>query len=70
MLTSSNAATIAVQRETQTIPIVFANVGDPVASGIVARLDRPGGNATGFVTYEGNKEESIDVPCSPVRPTR
>jgi ABC-type uncharacterized transport system substrate-binding protein len=32
--------TIAVQRETQTIPIVFATLGDPVASGIVARLDR------------------------------
>ena len=40
-------ATAAVQRETQTIPIVFANAGDPVASGIVPRLDRPGGNVTG-----------------------
>ena len=30
------------------IPIVFANAGDPVASGIVARLDRPSGNVTGF----------------------
>ena len=38
----------AVQRETRTIPIVFANLGDPVASGIVARLDRPSGNVTGF----------------------
>jgi putative ABC transport system substrate-binding protein len=36
----------------RTIPIVFANVGDPVASGLVARLDRPGGNATGFAAYE------------------
>ena len=33
--------TAALQRETPTIPIVFAGVGDPVASGIVARLDRP-----------------------------
>ena len=37
-------ATAAVQRETRTIPIVFASVADPVASGIVARLDRPNGD--------------------------
>jgi putative ABC transport system substrate-binding protein len=41
-------ATIALQRETRTIPIVFITVGDPVALGIVARLDRPSGNITGF----------------------
>jgi putative ABC transport system substrate-binding protein len=52
ILTSSTVATVAVQRETRTIPIVFANVGDPVASGIVARFDRPGGNTTGFALYE------------------
>ena len=44
ILTGTTAATAAVQRETRTIPIVFANVGDPVASGIVARLNQPGGN--------------------------
>jgi putative ABC transport system substrate-binding protein len=44
--------TAAVQGETRTIPIVFANVEDPVASGIVARLDRPGGNITGFTGWE------------------
>jgi putative ABC transport system substrate-binding protein len=37
-------ATVAVQRETRTIPIVFVSVGEPVASGIVPRLDRPSGN--------------------------
>jgi putative ABC transport system substrate-binding protein len=37
----STAATVALQRETGTIPIVFANVVDPVASGLVPRLDRP-----------------------------
>src|SRR5262249_46870346 len=37
----------------RTIPIVFAGAGDPVASGIVARLDRPSGNVTGFALYEG-----------------
>jgi putative ABC transport system substrate-binding protein len=41
-------ATAAVQRETRTIPIVFTTGGDPVASGIVPRLDRPSGNITGF----------------------
>jgi putative ABC transport system substrate-binding protein len=44
--------TAALQRETRTIPIVFAGVGDPVASRIVARLDRPSGNVTGFAIYE------------------
>jgi putative tryptophan/tyrosine transport system substrate-binding protein len=34
------------------IPIVFAGVGDPVASGFVAGLPRPGGNITGFTTQE------------------
>src|SRR5262249_52023187 len=41
-----------LQRETRTIPIVFGNVSDPVASGIVARLDRPSGNITGFASFE------------------
>ena len=52
ILTGGTPATVAVQRETRTIPIVFATVADPVASGIVARLDRPGGNVTGFGTSE------------------
>jgi putative ABC transport system substrate-binding protein len=52
ILTNGTPDTVAVQRETRTIPIVFANVGDPVASGIVARLDRPGGNITGFAVFE------------------
>jgi putative ABC transport system substrate-binding protein len=51
IVTSSAPAIIAFQRETRTIPIVFANVGDPVASGIVPRLDRPGGNVTGFANF-------------------
>jgi putative ABC transport system substrate-binding protein len=45
-------ATVALQRETRTIPIVFVEVSDPVASGIVARLDRPSGNITGFANLE------------------
>jgi putative ABC transport system substrate-binding protein len=52
ILATSTAATVALQRETRTTPIVFVNVSDPVASGIVARLDRPGGNITGFAIFE------------------
>jgi putative tryptophan/tyrosine transport system substrate-binding protein len=42
----------ALQRETRTVPIVFAQAGDPVASGLVASVPRPGGNITGFALYE------------------
>jgi putative tryptophan/tyrosine transport system substrate-binding protein len=52
IVANSTPATIALQRETGTIPIVFEGLFDPVASGIVARLDRPNGNITGFVTFE------------------
>jgi putative ABC transport system substrate-binding protein len=54
ILTMAAPATVAVQRETRTIPIVFTVGADPVASGIVARLDRPGGNATGFAAREAS----------------
>jgi putative ABC transport system substrate-binding protein len=54
IVTSTTLATVAVQRETRTIPIVFAGLGDPVASGIVPRFDRPGGNVTGFAGFEGS----------------
>jgi len=52
IVTSTTPSTIFLQRGTRTIPIVFAGVGDPVVSGIVERLDRPSGNATGFALYE------------------
>jgi putative ABC transport system substrate-binding protein len=52
IVTGATSATAAVQRETTTIPILFASVSDPVASGIVARLNQPGGNITGFANYE------------------
>ena len=42
----------ALQRLTRTVPIVFANVSDPVASGFVQSLARPGGNTTGFMQFE------------------
>jgi putative ABC transport system substrate-binding protein len=52
IVAGSTPATAAVQRETRTIPIVFVNVGDPVASGLVARLNRPSGNITGFGLFD------------------
>jgi putative ABC transport system substrate-binding protein len=41
-----------LQRVTRSIPIVFVSVADPVAGGFVASLARPGGNATGFTSFE------------------
>jgi putative ABC transport system substrate-binding protein len=52
ILTTGTPPTTALQRETRTIPIVFVNVSDPVASGIVERLDRPSENVTGFANFE------------------
>jgi putative ABC transport system substrate-binding protein len=54
ILASGTPEIVAVQRETRTIPIVFPGAADPVASGIVPRLDRPGGNITGFGSLEAS----------------
>jgi putative tryptophan/tyrosine transport system substrate-binding protein len=54
IVTLLTPATAAVQRETRTIPIVFANVADPIASGLVAELNQPGGNVTGFAIYQAS----------------
>ena len=48
IVTQSNAAVTALQQATKTIPVVVAGMGDPVESGFVASLARPGGNITGF----------------------
>jgi putative ABC transport system substrate-binding protein len=54
IVASGLPATAAVRRETPTIPIVFVGVGDPVVSRIVARLDRPSENITGFAIFESS----------------
>lgn len=48
IVTDGNAGTVAAKRATSSIPIVFAVAGDPVGTGLVASLARPGGNVTGM----------------------
>jgi ABC-type uncharacterized transport system substrate-binding protein len=50
ILASASASVAALQRITRSVPIVFANVIDPVGAGFVASLARPGGNTTGSQT--------------------
>jgi putative ABC transport system substrate-binding protein len=52
ILAHSTPIVAAVKRESRTIPIVFTSVSDPIGSGFVASLSRPGGQITGFLLYE------------------
>jgi putative tryptophan/tyrosine transport system substrate-binding protein len=52
ILASGDGAALSLQAATRKLPIVFANVGDPIAIGLVESLARPGGNATGFMNFE------------------
>jgi putative ABC transport system substrate-binding protein len=52
IVVNSNPGVAALKRQTQTIPIVFVLVGDPVGSAFVESLARPGGNITGFMHFE------------------
>ncbi len=58
VLVQGTVSTGSIVRETRSIPIVFVNVADPVGSGFVASLARPGGNVTGFmldISLQGGK---------------
>ena len=48
IVTAGTPATFAVKKATSTVPVVMAAVGDPVGTGIVPNLARPGGNITGM----------------------
>jgi putative ABC transport system substrate-binding protein len=52
ILARSSPEIAALRNDTQTIPIVFVHATDPVASGFVPNLVRPGGNITGFMNFE------------------
>jgi putative ABC transport system substrate-binding protein len=54
IVASTTPVVEALQRETKTIPIVFVVVSDPVGSGFVNSLPRPGGNITGFINVESS----------------
>jgi len=52
ILASGSLGVTSLERVTQSLPIVFAGVGDPVGAGFVETLARPGGNTTGFMLFE------------------
>jgi putative ABC transport system substrate-binding protein len=54
ILAQGTSVTAALQRESRAIPIVFVTVSDPIGSGFVASLARPGGNLTGLLQYEAS----------------
>jgi ABC-type uncharacterized transport system substrate-binding protein len=54
IITQNTATTASVLQRTRTIPIVFVVVTDPIGSGFIESLPRPGGNVTGFIDLEGS----------------
>src|SRR5215813_3760930 len=52
ILGDGTAATSGLREATETIPIIFVQVTDPVGTGLVASLAKPGGNVSGFSNYE------------------
>jgi putative ABC transport system substrate-binding protein len=54
ILAQNTVSTASILQETRSIPVIFANVVDPIGSGFVASLARPGGNVTGFTLVESS----------------
>lgn len=57
ILSNTTPVTEALYRETKKVPLVFVNVSDPIGSGFVESLPRPGGNVTGFINLESSLVE-------------
>lgn len=57
ILSNTTPVTEALHRETKKVPLVFLNVSDPIGSGFVESLPRPGGNVTGFINLESSLVE-------------
>lgn len=71
IVAGTTGAVRAAQRATGTIPIVMAAVGDPVGSGLVARLNRPGGNITGQSILQPDvSAKQLELLGSTVRTSR
>ena len=58
ILAHSTGATAGLQRESRTVPIVFVNVSDPIGTGFIASMARPGGNLTGVLHLEAASSAS------------
>ena len=52
LIANTNFVAVTLQRETRDIPIIFIAVSDPIGEGLIANLARPGGNITGFTSFE------------------
>jgi putative tryptophan/tyrosine transport system substrate-binding protein len=71
LIPCGSGASVAAKRQTSTIPIVFLNVGDPMAMGLVESLARPGGNATGFTDILAELSgKLVDVTRELIKPHR
>ena len=68
IVASTDVAIAAVKRETQTIPIVMAISSDPVGTGLVASLARPGGNVTGNSTISPEHQREAAGAADGSRP--
>jgi putative ABC transport system substrate-binding protein len=63
IVTHGTPGTLAARRATTTVPIVVASIGDPIATGVIASVARPGGNITGL-SWFGPQLEAKRSSCS------
>ena len=64
LIAPNTPAAVAAKNATKSIPIVFIDVTDPIAAGLVDSLARPGGNITGFTTIGVGVGRANDLSCS------